>query len=210
MKTTFLKLFVITLVVNLVSCKKEKTLTEYKFEEKGIVLNCDNINLKLYNEAVFSFEKDIEFFYSKDAPNLTRSYSQFIRNAINGRAKYEDIVSPHTLKIFEVLKGENDLWDANNPKTYLNYNSALINCIANNMQTKDLKTTLNSLISTNSMSPKLFSSPLMTNYSAATRDKYVAAYVAFDLYYAKLFKLDLSKVNFKKPESKVDFNKIPR
>ena len=209
MQTQFLKLLVIALAINTVSCKKENTVTEYKFEEKGIVLNCDNVNLKLYNEALFSFEKDIEAYYGKGTPNLSRAYSQFIRSAINGRVKYEDVVSKHTRNIFEVLKNETNLWDANNPKTYLNYNSPLVNCIANNIQNKDLKTTLNALISTNSMSPKLFGSPLMTNYSAAVRDKYVAAYVAFDLYYAKLFKVDLSKVTLKKEESKVDFNKVP-
>ncbi len=194
MQTQFLKLLVLVLLLNVVSCKNENTLTEFKYENKGIVLNCDNINLKLYNEALFSFEKDIETFYTKDKPNLTRAYSQFIRNAISGRIKYEDIVSPHTLKIFEALKNENDLWDANNPNTYLNYHCVLVDCIAGNMQTKDLKTTLNALISTNSMSPKLFGSPLMNKYSAATRDKYLAAYIAFDLYYAKLFNIDKTKI----------------
>ena len=210
MQTQILKLLIITLVINVVSCKKKSTLSEYKFEKKGIVLNCDNINLKLYNEALFSFEKDIETFYGKDKPNLTRAYSQFIRSAIGGRIKYEDIISQHSLNIFEALKAENNLWDANNPKTYLNYSSPLVNCIANNIQNKDLKTTLNALISTNSMSPKLFGSPLMTNYSTATRDKYLAAYIAFDLYYAKFFNVDFSKVNLEKPEAKVDFNKIPQ
>lgn len=199
MKTQFLKLFVLTLVINLVGCKKENGLTEYKYENKGIVLNCENINLKLYNEALFSFERDIETFYGKDKPNLTRAYSQFIRNAISGRVKYEDIVSNHTINIFEALKDETNLWDANNPKTYLNYNSPLVKCIANNIQNKDLKTTLNALISTNSMSPKLFGSPLMTNYSAAIRDKYLATYIAFDLYYAKLFTLDKSKIAKSEP-----------
>ena len=209
MKTQFLKLFVLTLVINLISCKKENSLTEYKYENNGIALNCDNINLKLYNEALFSFEKDIETFYSKDKPNLTRAYSQFIRNAINGHINYEDIVSHHTLKIFEVLKDERNLWDANNPKTYLNYSSTLVNCIANNIKNKNLKTTLNALISTNSMSPKLFGSALIANYSAVTRDKYLAAYVAFDLYYAKLFTIDKSKINKSKPVSNTE-NTHPR
>ena len=83
----------------------------------------------------------------------------------------------------------------------MNYKSPLFNCIANNIQNKDLKTTLHALVSTNSMSPKLFGASLTSNYSAAMRDKYMAAYVAFDLYYAKLFNLDLS--NVKESEQKV-------
>lgn len=204
MKTQFLKLFVIALVISAVSCKKETTLSEYKFGEKGTVLNCDNINLKLYNEALFSFEKDIETFYGKDKPNLTRAYSQFIRNAAIGRVKYEDIVSPHSLKVFDALKEENNLWNAESSKSYLSYTSPFFNCISNNIQNKDLKTTLNALVSTDSMNPKLFGTALASNYSAAMRDKYLAAYVAFDLYYAKLFNLDVSKV--KESEQKVSLN----
>lgn len=212
MKTQFFKLFVITLAISLISCKKENTLSEYKYADKGLVLSCENVNSKLYSEALFAFENDILNFYGKNNPNasLIQAYGQFIRNAIYGRIKYEDIVSPHTIKVFEVLKNENDLWDASNPKSYLNYNSALINCISINMQNTELKTTFNSLLKVNSMSPKPFGAPLMSNYRNVIKDKYLAAYVAFDLFYANLFNKDLSKVNAEKPAEKVDFNKLPQ
>lgn len=212
MKTQFFKLFIITLVISLISCKKENTLSEYKYADKGLVLSCENVNSKLYSEALFAFENDILNFYGKNNPNasLIQAYGQFIRNAIYGRIKYEDIVSPHTIKVFEVLKNENDLWDASNPKSYLNYNSALINCISINMQNTELKTTFNSLLKVNSMSPKPFGAPLMSNYRNVIKDKYLAAYVAFDLFYANLFNKDLSKVNAEKPAEKVDFNKLPQ
>lgn len=210
MNTHFLKLFLIALIVNLMSCKKDVTLSEYKYTDKGIVLNCENINTKLFNEALFAFENDMTNFYSKGKPNISRAYSQFVRQAINGQVKYEDMLSPHTVKVFEVLKSINELWDATNPKSHLNYSSNYFNCIANNIQNKNLKTTLNALISTNSMSPKLFGAPLITNYNQALRDKYLSAYIAFDLFYAKLFDADLSKVSLKSSEPKVDFNKIPQ
>jgi len=212
MKTPFFKLFIITLAISLVSCKKENNLSEYKFTDKGLVLSCENVNSKLYSEALFSFENDILNFYGKNKPNasLIQAYSQFIRNAVYDRLKFEDIVSPHTVKVFETLKNENNLWDANNSKSHLNYNGALINCISINMQNTDLKTTFNSLIKTNSMSPKLFGTPLMANYRDAIKDKYLATYIAFDLFYAKLFNKDLSKVNTKKPKPEVDFNKVPQ
>ncbi|GAL67471.1 hypothetical protein [Jejuia pallidilutea] len=209
------KLFAFLLVFTLFSCKKEaeeKTLDEYKYTEKGIVLNCDKFDLKLLNEALFSFENDILEAYGKNgqtgAPNLTRAYSQFIRNAMYGRMNYADIVSPHTAKVFEVLKSKQELWDLNNANTKLNYNSSVMACIANNMIDRSLKTTLNALLETNSMSPKLFGPALQSNYGAAIRDKYLSAYVALEFYYGKLFDVDLSQVA-EKPEPKVDFNKIP-
>ncbi|WP_418603221.1 hypothetical protein [Hwangdonia sp.] len=212
MKTPFFKLFVIALTFGLMSCKNENTLQEYKFADKGLVLSCKNVNSKLYSEALFAFEDDILKYYGKNNPNasLVQAYGQFIRNAIYGRLKYEDIVSPHTVKVFETLKNENDLWDANNPESYLNYNGALVKCIAINMQNPDLRATFNSLLKVNSMSPKPFGAPLMSNYRHALSDKYLAAYIAFDLYYAKLFNKDFSSANAEKPVQKVDFNKTPQ
>ena len=83
MKTPFFKLYVIALLITFTSCKKEVKLSEYKFAEKGIVLNCDKFDLNLLNEALFSFENDIINFYSKDKKNLSRAYGQFTRNAVN-------------------------------------------------------------------------------------------------------------------------------
>ena len=209
MKTPFLKLLAITLLITFTSCnQKEKVvLSEYKYDEKGIVLNCDKFDLKLLNEALFSFENDIINAYAQDKKNLSQAYSKFTRNAVSGRAKYEEIVSLHTLAVFEVLKSKSDLWDLNNPNTKFNYNSLLFKCISDNIKSKDLKTTLNALISTNSMNIKLFGPALTSNYSLAVSDKYLSAYMAFDLFYAKLFDIDVNKVV--KKENKVDFNKVP-
>lgn len=210
MKTKF-NLIVFLLVLTLVSCNQKNTFNDYKYADKGIVIECEQVNTKaLLNEALFSFEDDITKFYNKgNQTNINTAYSQFIRNAIYNRVNYTDIVSPHTVKIFEALKEENSLWDAENPTSYLNYNGPIIKCIANKIQNKSLKTTLNALIETNSMSPKLFGAPLMTNYRSATTDKALAGYIALDLYYAKLFTVDLSNVK-EKPEPKVDFNLRPQ
>ncbi|MGC1205858.1 MAG: hypothetical protein WA839_13355 [Flavobacteriaceae bacterium] len=197
------------LIIITFSCEQKTTFTDFKFADKGTVVECENNNLKaLINEALFSFESDIIKAYGKGRTNLNLPYSQFIRNAVGGRINYSEIVTPHTVKVFEALKQENSLWDANNKESYLNYNSSFFKCVANNIKSENLKTTLNALVSTNTMSPKLFGSPLMSNYSAALSDKHLATYIAFDLYYAKLFNIDLTGVE-EKPESKVDFNQIP-
>ncbi len=207
-----LKLITLFLGITLLSCKNENKLPEFKYSEKPIALTCNDLNSKLYNEALYSFENDILTFYSKNKPNpsLIQAYSQFIRNASYGRAKYEDIVSEHTLNIFKALKLDNDLWDANNTKSHLNYNSKVIKCIADNIKDKNLKTTFKALLSTNSMSPKLFAAPLNTKYRNVLSDKFLASYVAFDLFYANLFNVDFSKVNSEKPAEKVNSNNVPQ
>lgn len=187
---------------------KEKTLSDYKFSEKGIVLNCDGFDAKLLNEALFSFEEDIIKHYGKNNPNVARAYSQFVSYATRSRVKYTEVVSPHTAEIFEVLKTKSDLWNPNGTKSKLNYNSLVFKCIVDNISDANLKTTLNALSTTNSMSPKIFGPALQSKYALAMQDKYLSAYMAFDLFYAKLFDVDLSKVG-EKPAEKVDFNKLP-
>jgi hypothetical protein len=104
------------------------------------------------------------------------------------------MVSEHTLKVFEALKQDNDLWNPNNPVSKLNYKSKLMDCISKNIKDNDLKTTLNALLTTNSMTPELYGAPLLSKYRLAITDKALASYIAFDLYYAKLFDVDVTQV----------------
>ncbi|MFL1011909.1 hypothetical protein [Flavisericum labens] len=211
---TKLPLILFLSLFTLVGCKKDKTFTNYKYADKPAVISCEGVNSKLYNEAVYSFENDILNFYGKGNQNTTlaRSYIQTIRTSVNSQLKFDQIVSKHTYEVFEALKNETALWDANNNKSHLNYDGKTMGCISNNIKDQALKTTLDALLSTKTMSPKLFGAPLITKYNSAMNDKYLALYIALDLFYAKMFDFDFSKVNFDKPaeEEKVDFNKTPK
>lgn len=204
--STFLLFFAI------LGCKQEVTFSEYKYADKPAVFTCENSNSKLLNEALYSFEDDILNHYKKGKPNyrIDQAYSQVIRNSVFGRLRIEDLVSKHTVAIFEALKKEEGLWSANNGKNHLNYSSVVANCISNNIKDTALKTTYNALVSTNSMSPKLFGAPLVNKYRNTLNDKNLALYVALDLYYANMFNIDFSKVNLEKPQQNVDFNVLPK
>ena len=199
------------LLFTVFNCKNESAFLDFKYADKPVAFDCQGVNSKLLNEALYSFEDDIVNHYKKGSQNyrLDQAYSQIIRNSVFGRLKLEDIVSKHTAAVFEALKNEGSLWDANNSKSYLNYNSATINCISNNIKDKPLKDTFNALITTNSMSPKLLGTPLVTKYRSVLNDKNLAMYVALDLYYAKMFNINFDKVNLEKPETKIDFNQVP-
>ena len=178
MKTSFFKLLVITVAISLVSCKKESKFTDFKYADKPAVIICEGINSKLYQEALYTFEDDILNYYKKAKPNtsIAQAYSQLTRNAVYGSLKLEEIISEHTVKVFEALKKEDNLWDANNPKSHLNYNSTIVGCISKNIQDKALNTTLKALLSTNSMSPKLFGAPLIAKISRTTNDKHATKF----------------------------------
>ncbi|WP_406684740.1 hypothetical protein N1F78_03150 [Seonamhaeicola sp. MEBiC1930] len=213
---SIVKITLISLTLIVFNCKNNNTNLEYKFADKPASIACNTPNEKLYLEALYSFEEDIFNFYVKNnrssnrASSLTYAYNQFTRNAVYGKVRYEGIVSKHTLAVFEALKNDNTLWDENNTKSHLSYSSPLIKCIGENIADKNLKTTFNALLSINDLSPKLFGAPLVSNYRSAISDKYLATYIAFDLYYSRLFDIDLSNITFpEKPETKVDFNNVP-
>ncbi|MBD0836506.1 hypothetical protein [Aestuariibaculum suncheonense] len=187
-----LNFFAFLLVITFFSCKNGSTFSDFQYAEKPETITCQGLVPNLYKEALYAFEDDIVAFYGKEKPNnsLTQAYYQFIRDANAKRVNYSGIASEHTLKIFEALKNEGDLWDAENPNSHLNYKGTLMSCVATNIHDESLKTTMNALISTNSMSPKLFGAPLMSSYRSILSDKYLATYVAFDLFYANLFNLN--------------------
>ncbi|MFH4967147.1 hypothetical protein V8G61_02985 [Gaetbulibacter sp. M240] len=201
----------IFLAFTLLSCNKKNNFKDFKFSDEQPVITCKSLNNELLNEALYSFENDLNRHYSRlSGQNLTLAYSRFINGAVNNRIKLTDIASKHSVLVFQALKDE-DLWDAENPRSHLNYNSPFFNCLIQNINEKQLQATLKALLETNSMSPELFGAPLASNYRAAVTDKYIALYVAFDLFYAKFFDEDLSLVNLKSdPYENVDFNKIPK
>lgn len=206
-------LSILVVLLFFTNCKKEATLSEYKYADKVSNVNCQSISPELLKEALFSFEDDIANYYARDGKqNLSQAYSRTINLGIYGNAKYNEIVSPHTLEIFEILKSKTDLWDVSKKNKSLNYNHNLVKCLADNISSKDLKTTFNALLSTNSMSSKLIGEPLKRQSNLAIKDKYLATYIALDMFYAKLFNVDFNapkkeKVEVPKLEIPIDAKK---
>ncbi|EMQ94661.1 hypothetical protein D778_00615 [Xanthomarina gelatinilytica] len=205
MSKTLLKFSIIALCFTLFNCKNESaSFTNYKYADKENILVCDNLDTKLYFEALLSFEDDITNKYNPQNKDLRRSYSFFTRDAIANRVNYQDIVSPHTMEVFEALKQDKDLWNADNS---INYNADIFKCVSSNFKNKDLQTTFNALVSTNSMRPDLFGAPLIKHVKNAHDDRYMAAYIALDLFYARLFQVDPTTVTEKPETDKANTNK---
>jgi len=176
-----------------ISCNKEPKF-EYKYADKEDFLKCNSTNNQLYKEALYTFEQDLLNYHNTQSSNIISCYVSFLHRQSNGNIRYKDIVSPHTLLVLEALKQDKELWDFENKKSYLNYKSPIINCISNNIQNKDIKTTLNALLSSNSMDSELFRAAFAPQYVELISDKYLALYLALDLYYAKLFDIDFTEI----------------
>lgn len=195
----------ILISISFICCKKEATLSEFKYVDNDFQMNCEKVDLKLLKEAVSSFEDDITtYFANNGTKNLSQAYSRTVNLALYGRAKYNDMVSPHTIEIFNILKENNELWNLDGETKSLNYNSEFVKCLANNLNDKDLKTTFNALLTTNSMSSKLFGEPLRRKAHFAVKDKYLATYIALDMFYAKLFDVDFNMEEFNNKDASAE------
>jgi hypothetical protein len=207
MKTRLNIFVILVLIAFLTSCHKKPTLTEFKFIDRDLDLKCNVKNYDLIKEAVISFEYDITDFYDlKGNKNLAIAYSRTVQFGLSYTTDYKKIVSPHTLEIFKILRLDNDLWRDNGRYKTLNYDHELLKCIASNLSDKELQTTLNALLSTKSMSPELFGEPLRRKSPRAVHDKYLATYIALDIFYSGLFNVDLSLFDYNKNDKETETN----
>ncbi|MFK7782391.1 hypothetical protein [Psychroserpens sp.] len=190
MKTQFIY-FVICLI--LVNCKEPKPELTFKHSDKKIVIDCNPNYSKILNEALHEFETNIIKYSTLNKPNLNNEYRSFLTQSSRHQINYNNITEQHTLDIFEELKNIDDLWVLKNNKLTLNYNHEIFSCIGENIQDKDIKTTFNALLSTNSLSMRMMNDLLMSKSYRLVKDKYLATFVALELYYSKLSKVDLSK-----------------
>ena len=190
----------ILLLLLALSCKKEMTLSEYKYANNNYTVECQDYQLELMKEAVYSFEDDIlKHFEKKGSKNLSQAYSRYVNLSSYGRLQYNEIISDHSKELLNILRAEDDLWSQTSNGWSLNYSHPIVSCISNNMKDKDLQTTFNALLSTNSMSQKLFADAIKRVSYKAIRDKSLATYIALDLYFANLIDANLESPEAKQP-----------
>ncbi|MCB0382248.1 MAG: hypothetical protein KDD05_02780 [Psychroserpens sp.] len=206
MKTRFIY-FVICLI--LVNCKDAQPELIRKYSEKPNVINCDIENAELFNEAIYSFETILIDNYANKNPNLTNSYRVFLKESTNNTANYNAITNEHALAVFEALKSVDGLWMTTDNKMSPNYKHPVFSCIGENIQDTYLKATYNALLTTNSMSMRMLKDVLIAKSSRLNTDKYLATFVALELYYSKLSDVDLSQKQPTPTEKHVKENNDP-
>lgn len=191
------RLSLLVLCLSLLNCKqdasKQDVQLDYKHSNRGVTLECNDMDTKLLQEAMFAFEDDIINFYTPNQPVYSRAYSLFVSQALTNTADYPKMVSEHSKNVFEALKQQSDLWTTNPDGSRLNFSHPIFKCIGSQIQDEPLQKTYNALISTNSMSLRMFGDQLRRKTFGMKDDKYLATYVALELYYGKLFDVDFNK-----------------
>lgn len=170
---------------------KEKQL-DYKYLTNESLIYCDGLDTELLQEALQSFEADILNFYTPEKPALSRAYNLFISQSVSNRIDYSKIVSDHSKQVFNVLKKDKTLWTTNPDGSNVNFKHPLFKCIGQHINDKNTRETFNALISTNSMSLRLFSGLLKPQSFVMKDDHYLASYIALELFYGKLYTIEVN------------------
>ncbi len=207
MKARHITLLLSTIILFATACAESDTF-EYKYADKEDTIKCNNasVSTPLLKEALYAFEDELTANYSRNSNNLSQAYNYYLSTGISGQVPDVNAVSEHTRKVIEQLKKEKDLWIVENGKYTLDYDNDLITCLGDNFLNGNIQTTFRALISTNSMSARLFGAPLRTQIRNATRDKSLATFVALDMYYSRLMDVDFSKIPPPLKEPTIDYN----
>lgn len=188
------KLIAIAICLCVMSCQETEKKVEinYIYTNQGNVLTCEGLDTALIQEAFYSFENDLTTYFTPEKPIYSRAYSLFVSQALSDRVNYSAMVSDHSKEVLAALKQVEGLWIDNTEGSKVNFNHPIFECIGQNIQDKPLKQTFNALIQTNSMSLRMFGQELRQKTFGMKDDKYLATYVALELFYGKIYDKDFS------------------
>jgi len=189
MKKVYTLVVAITLVLGVVSCEQPSSL-QYEHADKEQVIHCEYNNDALLNEALYQFEQDILNAYDPESKILNTGYARFLYVGFSGTAEYERLATPHTLAIRKELVKEGIIKNGG-LKSNLLYTSDAVSCIVHNIEDAELSNTIEALVASNTMDPKLFNSRMRNFGREASKDRYTALYVALDTYYQQLTMTEL-------------------
>lgn len=196
-----LKITLLAVVFCFYNCKQEITTKQeqidfdYKYPSVQKLLDCEGIDTALFQEALQSFENDIVKYHTPDDPLYSRAYSIFVAQAIGNKVDYKKLVSEHSIKVFEALKQDKNLWIKNPNGSNVNYEHPIFKCIGAKIKDEPLRKTYNALVETNSMSVRMIQGQLRKKTFGMKDDKYLATFVAMELFYGRFFDTDFNAKN---------------
>tara|TARA_R110000772_G_scaffold18985_2_gene53414 strand:+ start:259 stop:846 length:588 start_codon:yes stop_codon:yes gene_type:complete len=171
---------------------------EYKYSDRPMQVSCSGANEKLLNEALYSFFDDITVYYrtksndpSESGMSTYEAYANYVYDGALGNADYKNIVSEHSKNVMNELRKESQLWDKKPAMSNLNYNSEFVKCLITNFKDKEMVSTIQTLNTANSMTPKLMADRFRLTIRAGLEDPNYGMYIALDTYYQYLFDLEI-------------------
>lgn len=192
MKKTILLLII---GLTILSCTKPIT---YKFQEEPQVIDCPGIDNQLMNEALYSFSDDIQRHFlmeiqEKDYLNFQYSYAQYIYRGAANLLFFNEIASPHTIKIFKELEKQEGLFIEQKGKSNLNYHHEFVQCLISKIDRESLRDQIKHLLSVDYLSPEVMAETYRSSIRPAEVDPDFLLFIALDTFYQRFVQLDLTE-----------------
>jgi hypothetical protein len=188
--------FLIFLLVLIFSGCENTGDLEYKYTSEKDLFECKTVNMDLIKEAVYAFENYVKDNYSFRGPNtVAKGHANYWSVATTDRLPNIEKLDGHVINVYTVLLKEKDLWIKTNDKITLDHNSVFFNCMVDHMINEDAKLAMSNLLKTNTYRSEIFTPVMKRNTRQLLNDKGLATYVALELFYAKLYKADISTEN---------------
>lgn len=192
-------IYLLIIALSLAGCEEA---IEYKYLDKPQSVNCPGIDSQLMHEALYSFQEDIAVFYNEntDYRQGTKSYymeayMQYVFFGFSGGARFQEIVSDHSIKILEELRAVPGLFIQKEGHWELNYEHEYVQCLFTSIQDEDLRTQFDSMLKVNYLNPQIIADLMRVNVQKIIQDPYLAMYMSLDAYYQYLADLDLQPKN---------------
>lgn len=164
----------------------------YKYADKEAVIECDQINQKMLNEAMYSFQEDVaEHFnfrsYSPSTPVYYQwGFASYAYNGSQGTAPYEEIVRDQSKLILLELVKQKGLFNKDNGQFALNYKHPLVTCLIDKISDDPLRSTIQTLVDVDQMNARLLAEPLRKNIKRLAEDKHLILFMGLATYYPQL------------------------
>jgi len=120
------KIVLILITIATLSSCSDSDPFPYKYQNEQQVINCSSSDSKIMNEALYAFREDISRYFlkeiqKKDYLSFLYSYQQDIYRGAKGNLFYNEIVSDHTIKVYNELLKQDNLFIKTKGKSNLNY-----------------------------------------------------------------------------------------
>ena len=190
---------ILVTIATLSSCSDSDPFP-YKYQNEQQVINCSNSDSKIMNEALYAFREDISRYFlkeiqKKDYLNFLYSYQQYIYRGAKGNLFYNEIVSDHTIKVYNELLKQDNLFIKTKGKSNLNYKNEFVQCLINNIQNTEMKNKIIDLINVDYLSPDVMAENYRITTEDANTDPNFLMFIALDTYYQRLLDLDIPNTN---------------
>lgn len=189
--------FLIITIVTLISCSKS---FPYKYQNEEQVIDCPNIDTKLMNETLYAFKEDISRYFLKEIQEkdyliFSYSYNQYIYRGAKGNLLYNEIVSDHSIKVYNELLKQDNLFIKIKGKSNLNYKNEFVQCLIKNIKNKEIKNKIIDLINVDYLSPDVMAENYRVASSDVETDPNFLLFIALDTYFQRLLDLNIPNTN---------------